>query len=492
MQKRKAMSMHEHEDALATPQDTNRNRFWWRLLQAAEVCADFAAIYFSFIIAYCIYLSIWDRLLPGGEAYYSKLGLAASVIGVSAYYYVGLYRHQASMMNLLEVREIIRTTFYPFFFLILYSFSTRVLYSRITLFLALALALALVLVERFLFFKLNQFLHVRGINVRPVLIFGAGATGRLLFQSIIHTPKLGYELVGFYDEDAAKRKAFCELHSDKKLCDDILLLTSFDQFLETIKKKKIRDIFLSRPLCQEHCGYLEQLFLVCHKYKVKLHLVPYMHYLFSEQIFFRELNGIPLLSFEENRVRLGESFVKRCFDLLVGSCILLVVSPLMLLIGLLIKLDSEGPVLFKQERIGKDGVPFVIYKFRTMFVETPDFQNSPADPADPRVTRIGRILRKTSLDELPQILNVLQGTMSLVGPRPEMPFIVENEYNDLHRQRLRVKPGITGIWQISTDRTREIHEDISYDLFYIANRSLLLDILILLRTVPALFIMKTF
>ena len=117
-----------------------------------------------------------------------------------------------------------------------------------------------------------------------------------------------------------------------------------------------------------------------------------------------------------------------------------------------------------------------------MHVDTPHYANSPKTAQDPRITRIGKFLRKTSLDELPQLFNVIRGEMSLVGPRPEMPFIVDNEYNDLIRERLRVKPGVTGVWQISGDRTREIHENISYDLFYIENRSLLLDTIILIRT----------
>ena len=154
----------------------------------------------------------------------------------------------------------------------------------------------------------------------------------------------------------------------------------------------------------------------------------------------------------------------------------------MALIALLIKLDSPGPVLFSQRRVGKDGKLFTLYKFRSMRVDAPKYEVSPTEPHDPRITRVGRLLRRTSLDELAQLINVVIGDMSLVGPRPEMPFIVE-QYTAAHRQRLRVKPAITGIWQLSADRAFQIHDNIQYDLYYIQHRSFFMDFAILLHTV---------
>jgi len=150
-------------------------------------------------------------------------------------------------------------------------------------------------------------------------------------------------------------------------------------------------------------------------------------------------------------------------------------------------MDSEGPIIFKQERVGKGGRLFEIYKFRTMRVDAPKYQHSPTTANDQRITRVGRILRKTSLDELPQILNVIRGEMSLVGPRPEMPFIVET-YGPRERQRLSVVPGITGLWQLSADRSLLIHENPQYDLYYIRNRGFFMDLAILMHT--AMFAIK--
>ncbi|MDR3413010.1 MAG: sugar transferase, partial [Formivibrio sp.] len=140
-----------------------------------------------------------------------------------------------------------------------------------------------------------------------------------------------------------------------------------------------------------------------------------------------------------------------------------------------------------QMRVGRGGKTFELYKFRTMRVEAPKYGFHPTDSDDPRLTRVGRWLRRTSLDELPQLINVLKGEMSLVGPRPEMPFIVER-YNNYHRQRLQVIPGLTGLWQLSADRAFLIHENIQYDLYYIRNRNFFMDLAILLHT--AVFAMK--
>jgi lipopolysaccharide/colanic/teichoic acid biosynthesis glycosyltransferase len=206
--------------------------------------------------------------------------------------------------------------------------------------------------------------------------------------------------------------------------------------------------------------------------------------------------------------------VKRGLDIVVSLTILVFFSPILLIIVALIKLDSKGPAIFTQMRIGVErrsrnrssrlnedlweldnrfrnrrtrdfrGRPFKIYKFRSMRTEAPKYERSPSSIHDGRLTRIGRFLRKTSLDELPQLFNVLKGDMSLVGPRPEMPFLVV-EYNDYHAIRLQMKPGITGLWQLYGRRDVPIHQNLNYDLEYIRNWSLALDLSILMKTVLA-------
>lgn len=176
-----------------------------------------------------------------------------------------------------------------------------------------------------------------------------------------------------------------------------------------------------------------------------------------------------------------QKFLKRAFDLCFSALLLVLFSPLFLAFALWIRKGSAGPAIFQQERVGKGGEPFVIYKFRTMVADSLPYALKPQEDSDFRITRAGRFLRATGLDELPQLVNVLKGEMSLVGPRPEMPFIVEG-YNEYQRRRLEVKPGLTGLWQISLDRHKPIHENVEYDLAYIDDQTFLEDIEILWRT----------
>ena len=172
---------------------------------------------------------------------------------------------------------------------------------------------------------------------------------------------------------------------------------------------------------------------------------------------------------------------KRVFDAVCSVLILVLSAPLFVVIALLIKWDTAGSVLFRQRRVGMNGRTFLIYKFRTMYIDTPAYACKPDDADASKITPVGAYLRATALDELPQLFNVLKGEMSLVGPRPEMPFIVQT-YTPYQRQRLAVKPGITGPWQLSNMRHVPIHQNLHCDLEYIKNQSFLLDLRMLLKT----------
>jgi lipopolysaccharide/colanic/teichoic acid biosynthesis glycosyltransferase len=178
------------------------------------------------------------------------------------------------------------------------------------------------------------------------------------------------------------------------------------------------------------------------------------------------------------------SAVKRLCDVALSFALLVLLSPLFVLIAALVKLDSPGPAFFRQWRVGRDGTMFLLWKFRSMRADSPKYARSPTRDLDRRLTRFGRLIRRISADELPQLINVLKGEMSLVGPRPEMPFIVE-KYTALQRHRLAVNPGITGLWQVSPARAYPIHENLHYDLHYIHHQNIVLDGVILLRTIAA-------
>lgn len=195
-----------------------------------------------------------------------------------------------------------------------------------------------------------------------------------------------------------------------------------------------------------------------------------------------ELDGHFLFGLYESR-ETGElqRAAKRAFDVVASASLLVATALPLVVAAVLVKLTSSGPVFFRQVRVGLHGKPFTIFKFRTMHHAACVDSVSPSTSTDPRITRVGRFLRKSSFDELPQLLNVLRGEMAMVGPRPEMPFIVA-DYKEIHRSRLSVKPGLTGLWQISRHRAQPIHENIEYDLYYLRYRSISFDFAILLHT----------
>jgi len=220
----------------------------------------------------------------------------------------------------------------------------------------------------------------------------------------------------------------------------------------------------------------------CNQEGIDYAIVPNAYEKFIQQVELFEIGGIPILHRKPNGAgNFYYIFLKRVLDFAFATALITLFSPLILILGAMIKLDSKGPVIFKQKRVGLKGKEFTFYKFRTMYIEAPKYARSPDAKNDPRVTKVGRWLRRTSLDEMPQLFNVFRGDMSMVGPRPEMPFIVDT-YTSLERQRLEAKPGITGVWQISAVRGEPIHANIEYDLFYLHNRSLLLDLAILVKT----------
>jgi lipopolysaccharide/colanic/teichoic acid biosynthesis glycosyltransferase len=198
------------------------------------------------------------------------------------------------------------------------------------------------------------------------------------------------------------------------------------------------------------------------------------------------LDSIPLFSRPDSEPGILTRTFKRALDITMALFVLGLTMPVFVFSAVLIKRASPGPVFFLQTRVGKNGQPFRMIKFRTMHADVSFDAPAPKSQRDPRITNIGRWLRRYSLDELPQLLNVLRGEMSIVGPRPEMPFIVAT-YGPIQRERLRAKPGLTGLWQISYARGEAIHENLDYDLYYIEHQSIMLDFVIMGLTGFAVF-----
>ncbi len=312
---------------------------------------------------------------------------------------------------------------------------------------------------------------------RRTLIYGTRRTARRFFTGVLHSPVLGVDPVGFIpssQEDADF------IYSNDYFQRDSRPVFREPLCVEMLKRLEIEQIAVCDALTEPELSGLYELTQAAN---CELSVVNNN----QERVANRpptwvwEMDGLFVTTSARNEPTRFYHLTKRLVDL-VGSAVLILLSlPMWMLIAAMIRLESKGPIFFRQTRIGQDGKPFEMLKFRSMRVDAPKYACSPRTHADPRITRVGRILRLTSIDEVPQLINVLKGDMSLVGPRPEMPFIIE-EYGPLEASRLSVPQGITGFWQLSADRRYAIHESLEYDLYYIQNRTVLMDIAILLHT----------
>lgn len=313
----------------------------------------------------------------------------------------------------------------------------------------------------------------RGRGLKRVIVVGTGETARSALLRIVDHPEVGYQPVGVAGQTGNR---------PSRAVNSVPYLGSIDRLDELIREHDVDEVFLADPKLPED----DKLNLVarCDETGVTFKIVSQMFEVVSPQIRIDVLDDLPVIPLQSGGLGPVQALVKRTIDLVVASILLVLTLPFALLIALWIRLDSKGPALFSHHRVGLDGRRFRLWKFRTMTVETNPYENAPDDQSDPRITRAGRWLRRYSLDELPQLWNVIRGEMSMVGPRPEMPQIVER-YEPWQRIRLEVKPGVTGLWQIIGRKNLPLELNLEYDLYYIKNQSVVLDLVILLKTIPA-------
>ncbi len=332
--------------------------------------------------------------------------------------------------------------------------------------------IALRLLHRRVVFRLRA--H-HDIDTRRALIVGTAEPGRLVWATIRHTPALGYRVQGFVSDE----------HPVGTLIDDLPVLGSTNQLNRVIQITQAAEVLVA--LTNNSQSDLLEIVHLAEDQAVSIRIYPDTFQLITNnEVSIGDLNGLPLVSVKNAALDNPlNQLLKRILDLLLACLILVATAPLLLLLAVLVKLDSEGPVFFLQARVGMDGKPFYMLKFRTMRTDAEAQGPGWTKPADPRVTRLGSFLRRSSLDELPQFINVLLGEMSIVGPRPEQPKWVEQFRQQVPRymRRHKEKAGITGWAQVNGFRgDTSIEERTRYDLYYIENWSLLFDIKIIVRT----------
>ncbi len=317
--------------------------------------------------------------------------------------------------------------------------------------------------------------RLSGHNLQRILVIGAGALGREITQKILAHREMGFEVVGFLDDDPGK--------SNSLVC-GLPVLGTLRQAEEVLAERNIDQVFLALPL-EAHKKLLQLLELMAREC-VEIRLVPDILQYATLNATLEDVDGTPVINLSQVPLQGWNSMVKRGMDLAIAAASLVVLLPVLPLLALAIWLEDRGPILYRQERMGLDGKPFMIVKFRSMRVDA-EASSGPvwAIKDDPRRTRVGSFLRHWSLDELPQIWNVLRGDMSIVGPRPERPTFVREFKHKIPRYMLRhrVKSGITGWAQVHGWRgNTSIRKRIQYDLYYIQNWSLKLDCKILWMT----------
>jgi exopolysaccharide biosynthesis polyprenyl glycosylphosphotransferase len=450
-----------------------------RAIALCEIAADLLTIAAAVTLGYVIY----DATGLGRHIYYPfraiwAVAAAFAIVMVLMLDRVGAYRRGNSLLRVRETEQVLRVSAEAFLIVFAVSFFTSFLFSRWLLVLCLGLVPLLLFAQKNFVYFLVRVLHSRGYGNEKVLIYGSGCTGRRVFSVLRNSPKLGLEPIAFVDDNLSKAgNVVFEMGYERRRSAPIIQ-GPVDRTI--IKHHGVDLVIIAIPSIgrDKFIRTVDEAFSA----NAKVSFVP-SHLLPSDPwVDYQDIDGVLLASFGRSSRRVGYEILKRGCDF-VGSLLLMVLGlPLFALLALLIQLDSQGPVLFRQERVGQNGKRFQMYKFRTMQTSAAPYDYSPSTSTDPRITRVGRFLRRTSLDELPQLINVVQGQMSLVGPRPEMPFIVE-QYSERHGQRLHVKPGVTGIWQLSGDRAFLIHENIEYDLYYIQHRNFFMDLAILLHTV---------
>jgi len=356
-------------------------------------------------------------------------------------------------------------------------------YSRLLLIEAGAIIMVLLAISRAVHALVLGRLHARGIGSVRVIIVGGGEISRTVMRAIVGRPQMGYQIVGFVDD-----------HPERGSTDigRFPALGPVDNLPWLLDQGSVDEVIITLPWSAHRkiMGIVRE----CQGRQIGARIVPDLFQMSLSQVDVDDLAGVPLISVREIGFGRTALVVKRAMDI-AGAIIGLVLgAPALAVIALAIRIDSAGPTLFAQTRVGQGGTAFRMLKFRSMRAGSEEeleklrSLNESDGPTfkmrdDPRVTRVGRVLRRHSLDELPQLWNVLRGEMSLVGPRPPIPDEVA-EYQDWHLRRLEVRPGLTGLWQVSGRSLLSFDEQVLLDIHYVENWSLWLDLQILLRTLP--------
>ncbi|MCU1488002.1 MAG: putative undecaprenyl-phosphate glycosylphosphotransferase [Actinomycetia bacterium] len=457
-------------------QDRERRRLG-AVARRLVVVADGLCVVACLLAAYAIRARGNGPDIAGAAPEHLILGAVALPVWLALFARQHLYAARFIVRRVDEWRRIIHGSGAAVLALAAIGYAFQLQVSRAWLVLAGALTVAVVGLEREIARRMFGNLRRHGRLLRDVVIVGSNDEARELATMLSEDPTLGYRVVGFVSDDGDE-------HGD--------LLGTEDETLDVVHRTGAGGVIVAASALS--VAVSNRLVRDLMHSGIHVELSSTLRDVAPERLTVRPLGPFPVVYLEPRRPVGWRSAAKRAFDLALTTFGLLLVLPIAAVIAVAIKLDSKGPVIFRQIRVGKDGRPFDVRKFRTMVVDAEarraelQAHNEADGPMfkikdDPRVTRVGRLLRKTSLDELPQLVNVLRGEMSLVGPRPALPTELLGWDPQLHA-RLRVKPGITGMWQVSGRSDSSFEAYSRLDLYYVDNWSLMDDLTILAKTIP--------
>jgi exopolysaccharide biosynthesis polyprenyl glycosylphosphotransferase len=459
------------------------------LIPLLTVLIDAAAFEASFLFAYWLrFLSSFTHLIPVTYGIpplqeYISSSLAIIPVWLLLFHSRRLYQPRRVTYFSDEFFALVRIITIGMLVVMAGAFFYRAFsFSRVVFAIIGLSTVAFVSLGRFSLMKFEQWWYKQGHDLKRVLIVGTNPAACKIFQALTSNRSLGYEALGY-----------CSLNGlQEESMPNIPCLGSISSVPNLITSQDINIVLLA--LDEKEHTHLYDLVSDCQGLNVEMMMVPDILELMTSLVQIKHIEGIPFLGIKSPALSTWNAIIKRLFDLTFSSFILLATSPISLIIAILIKLDSRGPIFYFQERVGLDGTVFHVVKFRSMRVDA-EQSTGPvwSQKNDPRTTRIGKYLRRLSLDELPQLLNVLKGDMSIVGPRPERQHFVEQFKKEVPRylERHRVRTGMTGWAQVNGLRgNAPITERTKYDIYYIENWSLTFDFKIILKTIHAVLFGK--
>ncbi len=439
-------------------------------------------------LAWIVYYYI--RIESGWIVYANPPAFLLPLIVIYLYWLVifsfaGLYQHWFVRSRFEEFSSILKTVSFGclilFFIIFIDDFMNNApIISRFLILIYWLILVICVSLGRIIIRSIQRNLLEKGIGLRNTLIVGVGEKANNLKAMIDRFPQLGYKISGF-------------ISVNNNSGNGKLIYGNLEEISEIIETENISEILIALESFEKE--KLIDILRYCAEKKVNMKILPDMYEIVSGMAKTNQIYGVPLIEVMPDIMSPAGKLTKRILDVTVSLLALLVLSPLLILIALLIKIDTRGEIFYKQLRVGRRGEVFIMYKFRSMILDSEEYGPEWAGENDSRITRVGRFIRRMYLDEFPQMINVLKNEMSLIGPRPERPYFVEELKKEIpyYYKRLSVKPGITGWAQIKhkyDSSLEDVKTKIQYDFYYIENMSLKLDFKIMINTIIVILLMK--